>query len=186
MLHRIQSAIAAAMVLAVGLLAPAAGAREWRRTPDSMARDYALIVDARSTHDLVLVFWFVPQMIPDGPGAEAARRLLQQYVVVGVVHAHTADTGAMTFEDVPAAVMTLQSGEVPARVQGDALPPAAAGLATALQAVFRQSLGNLGQGMRWFYFDGAAVDSCGKGRTTLAVLDENYTYDMPIPGCPAP
>ena len=51
--------------------------------------------------------------------------------------------------------------------------------------MFRQSLGAVGAGFRWFVFDGASVKSCTPGSGfSVQLANETYTYDTPIPGCP--
>jgi hypothetical protein len=52
-----------------------------------------------------------------------------------------------------------------------------------MEAMFRQSLGTFGQGMKVFVFDAAGVTSCKPGGLTVPFADETYTWQTPIPGC---
>jgi hypothetical protein len=37
--------------------------------------------------------------------------------------------------------------------------------------------------MKLFVFDGAGIDSCSKGRLSIPLADETYTWDTPFPSC---
>jgi hypothetical protein len=41
-----------------------AACREWKATPEALAREYATINDSRPGGELILLLWFVPEMAP--------------------------------------------------------------------------------------------------------------------------
>jgi hypothetical protein len=49
----------------------------------------------------------------------------------------------------------------------------------------RQTIGQMGQGMHFFAFEGG-VHACEKGQLSIPFAGETYIYDTPIPGCPKP
>jgi len=53
-----------------------------------------------------------------------------------------------------------------------------------VQAILQKSIGPMGQGFRWFVFEGGAVHACETGGLSVAYDGETYTYETPIPGCP--
>jgi hypothetical protein len=64
------------------------------------------------------------------------------------------------------------------------LPPATAGAVAVVEGMFRQALGAAGKGMKMFVFDAGDVAACKKGGLAVALADETYTWQTPIPGCP--
>jgi hypothetical protein len=179
-----RAATAAMMLFA--LAASPALSRQWKATPEALARDYATINDQRPGGELVLAMWFVPQMVPaNSPGAEAAKAMLQKYVIVMVVHGHLqSTTGSMSFDNVDALPARNQSGKPLALVARDSLPPISAGMLTTLESLLRQTLGPMGNGMKVFVFDADDVDSCKRGQLSILFVNETYTWDTPFPGCP--
>jgi hypothetical protein len=159
-----------------------AGARPWKPTPQGLAQDYGEIVDGRSQGEIVVLFWFVPQMVAESPAAKA---MLDKYVVIGVVHARPGPGGSMLFD----AIDTLQAKDADGKpltlLEGDKLPADASGFVTAMGGTMKQALGAMGQGMRIFVFDNGGVHSCTKGGLLIPYDGEVYTYNTPIPGCPA-
>ncbi|MEX0852740.1 MAG: hypothetical protein WD036_05565 [Bauldia sp.] len=172
-------------VLALMMCAPAS-ARQWRTTPEAAARDYLMILDERSESDLAAVWWIAPQMLPARADSETARKQLGQYLIIAAVHMHLSDTGTASFEATSDPELTIASGPSPTRIEESSLPPVVQGNLTALQGVFLQILGPLGNGMKLFVFGGSAIDSCGNGVLSVSYEGEKYTYEMPIPGCPSP
>jgi hypothetical protein len=159
-----------------------AGARPWKTTPQGLAQDYSQIVDARGQGEIVVVLWFVPEMALESPAAGA---LLDKYVIIGVVHARPGPGGSMSFD----AIDTLQAKDASGKplpfLNGDKLPSDVSGLVAAMGGTMKQSLGAMGQGMRIFVFDNGGVHECSKGGIAIPYAGEVYTYDTPIPGCPA-
>jgi hypothetical protein len=184
LIRHIAPMLAAAVTLSSLEAAPAT-ARQWKATPEAIAQDYATINDTRPGGDLLLLMWFVPQLIPpNSPGAEAATTILRKYVVVMAVHGRLdRPTGKFSFDDINAPKASDQNGRALTPIAKDGLPPVAVGLVTTMEALFRQSAGPLGNGMKLFVFDGAGIDSCSKGRLSIPLADETYTWDTPFPSC---
>jgi hypothetical protein len=125
--------VAAAAIILFALGASPALSRQWKATPEALARDYAGINDQRPGGELVVALWFVPQMVPDNSrGADVAKAMLQNYVVVVVAHGRLQSvTGTMSFENVDALPAMDQSGKQLTPVARDNLPPTNAGMLTA-------------------------------------------------------
>lgn len=174
--------------LVVGVLVlmhapPPAAARPWKPTPQALATDYAQITHQRGARDVVVVLWLVPQMMP--VVSEEAREFLDKYAVIGVGHGHMSIGGAMTFDDIAGVQASDGGGNALVLLSGDSIPPMAQAMLVGLQGVFQKSFGALGQGFRWFVFEAGAVHSCESGTLSIAYDGETYTYETPIPGCPA-
>jgi hypothetical protein len=176
-------AAAATMLFVLGV-SPALS-RQWKATPEALARDYAVITDQRPDGDLVLAMWFVPQMVPaNSPGAADVGTMLQKYVVIAVVHGRLQSaTGTISFEPIDALPAMNQSGKSLAPVSKDSLPPAYVGMLSAMESMFRQTLGTMGNGMKVFVFDAGGVGSCKRGQLSVLFVNETYTWDTPVPGC---
>ena len=179
-MHKRGAAFAALAVC--GALA-AADARPWKPQGDALAEDYAEIVDSRPNGDLVLLMWMVPQIVKGSPAAAA---MLDKYVMIGVVQAHSQPGGVVTFEDID----TLAAGDISGKplklLQGNDLPPDVTGGIAGISGVMRRTIGQMGQGMHFFAFEAGAVHACEKGRLSVPFAGETYTYDTPIPGCATP
>ncbi|HML11409.1 MAG TPA: hypothetical protein VK432_11165 [Stellaceae bacterium] len=177
-------AIAAFVALLCLLCAAApdpAQSRPWKPTPAALAQDYTQIIDNRSGKELVLVWWLVPQLIPN---SSAAAELLDKYVVVGIIHGHVDVGGTLSFDKIDS-LQAMDGNSTPLKALiGDNIPPAVQGALTAVEGVLRQALGPTGQGIAWFVFEGGAVHACQKGGLSIPFEGETYTYETPIPGCP--
>jgi hypothetical protein len=175
--------IAAAVVLSLTGLSPLSS-RQWKATPDAIARDYATITDARPNGELILLMWIVPRMMqPSGAGAPTAMAMVQRYVVLVAVHGRLDKaTGIMSYDDLDG-LEVRAGGKTLAPVARTDLAPTNTAMLTALEAMFRQSIGAMGKGMKMFVFDGANVDSCRKGQLTVPLGGETYSWDTPFPGC---
>jgi hypothetical protein len=184
LIRHIAPMLAAAVTLSSLEAAPAT-ARQWKATPEAIAQDYATINDSRPSGELLVLMWFVPQMFPpNSPGAEAATTMLRKYVMVMAVHGSLdRPTGKFTFEDINALQASDQNARALIPLAKSDLPPVTVGMLTALESLFRQSAGAMGNGMKLFVFDGAGIDSCSKGRLSIPLADETYTWDTPFPGC---
>lgn len=176
---------AAITAVVVGSLAAPALSRQWKATPEALARDYATINDTRPNGDLVLLIWFVPQMVrPEAPGYSAMTTMLRRNVMLVAVHARLDKaSGTVTFQEINTLDARNQNGRALTPIERDQLPPATIGAVTTIETMFRQSAGNMGKGMKLFVFDGTGVDSCGKGRLSVSVANETYTWDTPFPSC---
>jgi hypothetical protein len=177
--------VAAAATMLFVLGASPALSRQWKATPESLARDYAGIHDQRPGGELVLAMWFVPQMVPaNSPGADVAKAMLEKYVVIMVVHGRLqATTGTISFEPIDALPAMNQSGKSLAPVPRESLPPTNVGMLTAVESMLKQTLGPMGNGMKVFVFDAGGVGSCKRGQLSVQFVNETYTWDTPFPGC---
>lgn len=156
--------------------------RAWPRNGPSAA-DYLLINDNRGNGEIVMVYWIASPLIP--PSGQAARELLDKYIVIGVVHAHGTKEGTFTF-DRPAALEASGAHDEPLQsLDMDTMPPAVVGTLAVLKSTLSRSLGAFGQGMQWFVFAGGSVHACAKGGMAVLFANEKYTYDTPVPGCPS-
>jgi len=180
----VASIVVAAVLLSLFGLRPVS-ARQWRATPDAIARDYATITDTRPNGELIMLMWILPRMVlPNSPGAAAATAMVQKYVLMVAVHGHLdKTTGIMSFDEIENLEIKDQSGKSLTPVVKADLPPTNTAMLAALEAMFRQSIGAMGKGMKMFVFDGANVDSCKKGQLSVPLANETYTWDTPFPGC---
>jgi len=164
-----------------------ASSRDWKATPEAIAMNYATIQDNRGKGELVVLIWFVPQMAaPGSNGAGIVSAMLDKYVVITVVHGRLVPaTGGMSFDDIATLAANDQDDNPLTLVPKDSLPPVNIAMLASLEALFRQSLGPMGSGMKTFIFDTGALHSCKKGRLSVPFAGETYTWDTPIPGCPS-
>lgn len=174
---------AALAVLLMLALLPAS-ARPWNPKGATLAQDYAVIVDSRSSRDLVEVFWMAWPMI-DGT-SPVVREALDRYVIVGLSHGRSDAGGQMVFDKEEGAEAASLDGTALKAIAPDQYPPAVAAAVAAMGSFMRQSMGAMGEGMKYMAFESGAVRACEKGRLSLRYAGETYTYDTPFPGCPAP
>jgi len=179
-MHRIGTTLAA-LAICGALLTPGE-ARPWKPQGEALAEDYAQIIDSRPGGDLVLLMWIVPQIVKSSPTAAA---MLDKYVVLGVVHGHVQAGGIVSFEDVTTLAANDGDGKPLKLLQGADLPADVAGGVAGISGVMRQTIGQMGQGMHFFAFEGG-VHACEKGQLSIPFAGETYIYDTPIPGCPKP
>ncbi|MBT3306657.1 MAG: hypothetical protein HN377_09260 [Alphaproteobacteria bacterium] len=174
-------------LLVVLLVAPAlvssTSARQWESTPAALAQDYVQIIHQRAKNEVVVFFWIAPPIIPASKDSGAAKKLLDDHIVLGVIHADIDNLGQMKFRKVSRLNLKSLGGETKQPLDKANLPPVVAGTLITLQRVFAQSLGALGRGANWFIFDGKWNPSCGKGGFVVPYLGVNYDYLTPIPGC---
>jgi len=177
--------VAAAAMMLFALGASPALSRQWKVTPEALARDYGVITDQRPDGELVMAMWFVPQMVPaNSTGADIATAMLQKYVIVTVAHGRIQRaSGTISFENVDALTARNQSGKPLTLVARDSLPPTNVAMLSALESFMRQTLGAMGNGMKMFVFDAGDVGSCKRGQLSVLFANETYTWDTPFPGC---
>jgi hypothetical protein len=171
--------------LAVGLaltIAADVSARPWKPEGKAAAQDYTQIIHNKSNTEVIMIWWLVPQILPATP--PGAVELLDDHVIVGIADGHVAPNGAMTFAPIDHLSAADGSGHALKALSGTDMPATVSLLVTTLQAVLGKAAGAMGQGIRWFVFEGGAVHSCGLGALAIAYEGELYTYDTPIPGCP--
>lgn len=159
-----------------------AGARQWKPTPQTLAQDYSSILDNRGKGEMVMLKWFVPPVVPDPRNPPS---MLDKYVIISVAHSHMQPGGIATFEPIDSLQVNDSKGAPLKLLTGGDIPPAVAGYIVTMEGSMRQSTGALGQGMHFFAYDGGDVHACTKGGISIPFAGVTYTYDTPIPGCPA-
>jgi hypothetical protein len=161
-----------------------AAARSWHPAGRVLAQDYLVITDDRPGHDIALVFWMAWPLVDNAP--TMVRELLDKYVVLGVAHGRVDVGGKMVFDKEESATAASLNGG-PLKLLNEAnYPPAVAGAVATLGGFMRQSMGALGEGMKFLVFESGDVRACEKGQLSVTYSGETYTYDTPIPGCPKP
>jgi len=176
---KLRAALAVSLLLAV----PAA-ARSWKPQGAVLAQDYSVITDARLNHDLVEIFWMSWPMTASA--SQVMQQLLDRYIILGVSHGMLDPGGKMVFSREESAQATSLDGTQLKLLDEASYPPAVAGAVVTLGGFMRQSLGAMGEGMKFLVFESGGVRACEKGRLSVAYAGETYTYDTPIPGCPKP
>lgn len=159
-----------------------AGARPWKTTPQGLAQDYAQILDIRDQGEVVMVVWMSPPMLGAPPQAQ---QLLDKYIVIGVVHGRMGPGGSMLFDVIDTLEAKDGNGTALKLLEGDKQPDDISQFVLAMGGTMKQAIGAMGQGMRFFVFENGGVHSCAKGKLAIPYAGEVYTYDTPIPGCPA-
>jgi len=106
------------------------------------------------------------------------------YVVIGVAHAHTAKDGTISFDRTTTLDAANAEGNKLTLLDASTMPPTFVGAMATMQSVFNRALGQFGQGVQWFAFDGSPMQACTKGRLSIPFAGEKYTFDTPVPGCP--
>jgi hypothetical protein len=163
--------------------APALQSRPWPRNAPNAA-DYLIINDNRGNGDVVLVFWLASPLIPVSAGQQAARDLLDKYVVIGVAHAHVSKEATFRFDRATAPQVTGAKNDQLQLLDTETMSPAIVGALAAVKVAFSQSLGEFGKGIQWFVFATGSVNPCSNGAMAVQFENEKYTYVTPVPGCP--
>jgi hypothetical protein len=156
-------------------------ARTWNASPLSQATDYSTIIDNKGDGHTRFLLWLSSPLIP--AGNKAARAVLDQYLVIGVVNAIMQPTGVAKFPPVGSMRAMGIDGKALLELQDSDLPPAMRGAMVTLRDTFSRSLGEFGRNMNWFTFEAGTVKACSPGRLSVVVEGDTYTYDTPIPGC---
>jgi len=166
------------------VMAPAS-ARQWNPDARGAALDYTQILHAKPTGQIVVVWWVVPETFANDANSQILKDVLSRYVIVGLADGRTVPGGGnMSFTPVADLRITDQTGRSIAALAPSTTPPEVTQATTSLQALGRQSLGPIGQGMRWFVFDGSTIHSCTPGKMSVPFGGYTYPFDTPIPGCP--
>ena len=174
---------AAPLALVLLTLLSPASARQWSPDARGQALDYTQILHAKGTGEVVVVWWVVPETFTASANSQVIQDVLARYVVVGIAHGRAGAGGGMNFETIPTLTIQDQTSRPLMPLAGNAMPAEVAQTISSMQALARQSLGPMGQGMRWFVFDGSTIHNCTPGRMSVPYGGETYTYDTPIPGC---
>ena len=162
-------------------------ARQWSPDSRGAAVDYTQIIHAKGPGQVVFVWWVVPETFAGAPNGQSMQDALSRYVAIGIADGRAAGPGApMTFTPVPDLKITDAAGRQLSPLAANATPPEMTQTITTLQGLARQNLGPVGQGMRWFVYDGSMIHSCQPGKLSVPYGGETYVYDTPIPGCAKP
>jgi hypothetical protein len=171
------------LLVALAIKSPAE-ARKWKPKQSDLASDYSQIIDKRANGELIMIFWMAPESVDENePNSRDVRAVLRDYLLLGVVHAKFSPLGQMEFKIPEEVFLEDSNGKHRQGLAKDSLPPTVIGFSTVLQSIMVQSLGPMGQGIKWLVFDGKGIESCGKGRFWINYASERYNYDTPIPGC---
>ncbi len=166
-----------AMVL--GITFSPASSRTWKPTPIQIAADYSVINHAKTNTETVNIKWWAAPTLTQGP----ITGFLDKYMVISVVHFHVNQGATLSFDDIKTLEANDGGGQPLRLVPRDELPPAFIGFLSTLEAGFRQSLGRLGDGTKFFVFDAGPVRACEKGGISVPFAGETYTWETPFPGC---
>jgi len=173
--------------LAVLALTTPASARQWNPDSRGSALDYTQILHAKGTGQVVVVWWVVPETFIGAPNAQSIQDALSRYVVVGISEGRATAPGApMSFTQIQDLKIADASGRQLSPLAANAMPPEVTQTIATLQGLARQNLGPIGQGMRWFVYDGSTIHSCQSGKMSVPYGGETYIYETPIPGCAKP
>lgn len=158
-----------------------AEARQWKPSPSTLAIDYLDIINRKATGGVVMIWWVAYPMLGSSQGSNS---ILDKYVVLALVDAKINSTGTPIFS---AGEPQLQdaTGKALSLVAGADVPSDLVGTIATLRSVMVQTLGPFGKGMQLFTYDTGSVHACSEGRLSVIYGGETYTYDTPIPGCPA-
>lgn len=170
----------ACLAIAVGASQPAA-ARQWRQTPSAAALEYTQIIDTRDKN-LVFLWWIAAPAFHE----PALDPLLKKYFILGVARARIDETTNIVFLDVEAPAVKSADGKTLKLIKDDDQPPTVVAVVAGLKSLASKLIGPMGNGMKLFVFEPGAVDACKPGKVSIPLDEEVYTYDTPIPGCPAP
>jgi len=159
-----------------------ADARHWLQTPIKLAQDYAQIIDTHPNGEAVFIQWYAAPAFP----AVNERGMLDEYVILAVVHGRLGDAGEAVVVD-PISTLTVidAAGKVLEQLPDDSLPPDVASFAASMKQTAMLSLGQLGGGMKAFVFKAGSVRACKPGKVSIPLAGQVYTYDTPFPGCTA-
>ena len=167
------------LAVLLATIAPAQ-CRQWAHNPTDLASDYLTINDNRGGGEIVLIMWLAAPRFAKGPTQD----MLNKYVMIGVAHAHTSKEGTMSFDRTATLDAANAEGNKLTLLDASTMPPTVVGAMATMQSVFGRALGQFGQGVQWFAFDGSKMQACTKGQLSIPYAGEKYTFDTPVPGCP--
>jgi hypothetical protein len=167
-------------VTVLGVSFSSASSRPWKPTPTQIAGDYAQINHPKSSTEFVNIRWWAPPTVMSGtPFA----RMLEKYILISVVHFHTGQGGAISADEIDALEPRTDDNKALTLVPRTELLPSEVGMLSAVEASFRQSIGRIGDGTRFFIFDVGTVRACERGGLSVPFAGETYTWETPFPGC---
>jgi hypothetical protein len=167
-------------VTALGIFLPSASSRPWKPTPTQIASDYAQITHRKNAAEFVNIRWWAS---PTADAGTPFARMLEKYVVISVVHFHTGQGGAVSVDEIDTLEALDYDDKPLTLVPKTELLPSEVGMISGVEASFRQSIGRIGDGTKFFIFDAKAIHACEKGRISVPFAGETYTWETPFPGC---
>jgi hypothetical protein len=179
-INQFNKAVLSSIILS-SLIPVSASSRNWNETPQQAATDYGYISDRRSNTEGVGITWFAA---PTVKKESSTYNILEQYLVISVVHYHFQPNGTLSFDNISTLEARDSDGKLLTLIPRDALPPAVASLITYWETQARQSKGQVGSGTKYFIFDAGTVRACEKGELSIPLDGVTYTWNTPFPGCP--
>ncbi len=177
------------LILALAILAghwslgSTAWARQWKPSPTDAAQDYLQIEHNLSDEEQVMIFWFAPEFFEDTDENRFIRDMFQEYMLVAIVHWSMSNLGVFKFENPAEVTVELGNSESLTPLPQESLPPLVTVLILYLEKVVASGLGKMGEGMKFFVFDGTQFDRCAEGVLWINYLRERYDYQTPLLGC---
>jgi len=167
-------------VTVLGIFFSSALSRPWKPTPTQIAGDYAQINHTKSRTEFVNIRWWAAPTVMSGT---PLARMLEKDIVISVVHYHTGEGGAISVDNIDTLEVRDDDDKPLTLVSRTELLPTEVGMISTIEASFRQSIGRIGDGTRFFIFDAGMVRACEKGRISVPFAGETYTWETPFPGC---
>jgi len=158
-----------------------ADARAWKPTPHAVIEGYSSIEDKRSQQEFVFLRWNVAETDPNFPPQTV--ELLSKYMIIAIVHLRVTQLGQMDFQTPVNVSVQREGGKLREPIDRANLLPAAIAYLSVLDAILSKGMGQMGQGIKTFVFDGEDIAACGKGKVWVYYAGERYFYELPFPGC---
>jgi hypothetical protein len=164
-------------------LGSATWARQWNPSLLDSAQEYLRIEHNLSDQEAIFVIWFAPEHFPEKDENRVVREMAQEFMIIGIVHFSISDLGVWTFENPEEVTVELANAEFLAPLSQESLPPVVTYITELLGEITASGMGRLGEGFKYFIFDGTQLDRCVEGRLWVNYLRERYEYQTPLPGC---
>ena len=174
-----------ALAISVGhwSLGDEAWARTWKPSTQDFAYEYLMIEHSLSDREQVVIVWMAPELVKDTEINRLFRKMVQEYMLIGVIHASLGDFGAWNMVNPVKVTVDIGNSESLTPLSQETLPPLVTTMIDLFKKILAGGLGKLGGGLKVFVFDGTRVDRCAKGVVWVNYLRERYKYQTPIPGC---
>ena len=161
------------------VLAMPVSARLWKPTQQQQIADYLSISHNKGDGGVVMV-WMASPLV-----AGAAKPLMDKYVVLSVIRTRRGPDGATMWDDVQGVQVSDGNGNALKEVPSDQTPPLLVGMIASAEATMRQSSQGKGK-VYWGVYEAGSVNACQRSKLVVNFEGESYSYDTPLPGCPAP
>lgn len=177
------------LILALAILAgqwsldSAAWARQWKPSALESARDYLKIEHKISATEGVSIFWIAPEFFDNTHVNNVIREMTQEYMLVATIHYSISNLGVWTFENPAEITVELENSKSLTPLPQEDLPPLVTTVTDFLKKSLASGLGKMGEGMKFFVFDGTQFDRCAEGLLWINYLRERYKFQTPLPGC---